>query len=91
VEGAEGDVLKGLLPTISEIHLPAILCELVPSSDKRWLNTIDQIAGLMSFGYKAFRLEKWGELSSLALDDVRALNHTENIVFAVQDWLDART
>lgn len=91
VEGAECDALRGLLPAISTIGRPAILCELAPSDDQRWVDTLDAIAGLMTLGYRSFRLDESGELINFAFENIRDLNYTANVVFAVREWVDARS
>jgi FkbM family methyltransferase len=90
VEGAEADVLKGLLPFITEGRRPALLCEIVPSSQERWRDTLEQIRQLLARRYGAFRVRKWGELVPVSFEFIEALTHTENIVFATDEWVSAR-
>jgi FkbM family methyltransferase len=90
VEGAEADVLDGLIPFIGRDRRPAIMCELVPNGD-RWVYALDQLSKLYDHGYLPYRIATSGNLAKIDSKVVRNIDKVENLVFATQEWVDSRS
>lgn len=90
VEGAESNVIRGLLPFLENGARPTIMCEVSPLDASQFERTIKLISQLTRMDYKIFEIGESGTLINFSLDQLAVTDRTANLVFALSSEVEGR-
>lgn len=82
VEGAEFEVLSGLLPLLKEGTWPTILCEISSANLSRFESVLKLINEIIGFGYCTYRINDEGGLVPLPFEKLIDFKGVINLVLA---------